>query len=170
MVIPYYNYGDIETLTPVLIKAALFGKLVDQSKRTIYGSFVNLCTHDQLLTYLCVVKDFSGNEHNLGQGLSGPFVVDWYYCPAWNPEELRPVCACCSELFMETWINMICFFPPNMITTRPNHSQCTNRQLMLQQPFGGANACVHSFIPHNCHAWNLLPAWVVINLPAAFKE
>ena len=32
MVTPYYNYGDIETLTPVLIKAALFGKLVDQSK------------------------------------------------------------------------------------------------------------------------------------------
>ena len=51
-----------------------------------------------------------------------------------------------------------------MITKRPNHSQRTNRQLLLQQPFAGTNAYLHSFVPHTVHAWNLLPESVV-NLP-----
>ena len=61
-------------------------------------------------------------------------------------------------------VHGLCFFPPNMITTRPNHSQHTNRQLLLQQPFAGTNAYLHSFVPHTVHAWNLLPESVV-NLP-----
>ena len=61
-------------------------------------------------------------------------------------------------------VHGLCFFPPNVITTRPNHSQRTNRQLLLQQPFAGTNAYLHSFVPHTVHAWNLLPESIV-NLP-----
>ena len=61
-------------------------------------------------------------------------------------------------------VHGLCFFPPNVITTRPNHSQRTNRQLLLQQPFAGTNAYLHSFVLHIVHAWNLLPE-TVVNLP-----
>ena len=48
-----------------------------------------------------------------------------------------------------------------MITTRPNYSQCINRQLLLQQAFAGTNAYLHSFVPHIVYAWNFLPESVV---------
>ena len=51
-----------------------------------------------------------------------------------------------------------------MTTRRPNHSQRTNRQLLLQQPFASTHPYLHSFVLHTVHAWNLLPESVV-NLP-----
>ena len=62
-------------------------------------------------------------------------------------------------------IHDLCFFfCKNMISTRSNVSQHTNRQLLLQQPFAHSNAYQHSFVPNIVHVWNLLPE-SVINLP-----
>ena len=77
---------------------------------------------------------------------------------------LEPRRAQASLCMLFKIVHGLWFFPPNMITTRPNHSQRTNRQLLLQQPFAGTNAYFHSFVPHTVHAWNLLPESVV-NLP-----
>ena len=77
---------------------------------------------------------------------------------------LEPRRAQASLCMLFKIVHGLCFFPPNIITTRPNHSQRTNRQLLLQQPFAGTNAYFHSFVPHTVHAWNLLPESVV-NLP-----
>ena len=41
-------------------------------------------------------------------------------------------------------VHGLCFFPPDIITTRPNHSQRTNKQLLLQQPFAGTNAYIYT--------------------------
>ena len=62
-----------------------------------------------------------------------------------------------ASLCMFKIVHSLFFFPPNMITTRPNHSHLTIRQLLLHQPFAGTNAYLHSFVPHTVHAWNLLP-------------
>ena len=66
-------------------------------------------------------------------------------------------------------IHDLCFFfCKNMISTRSNVSQHTNRQLLLQQPFAHSNAYQHSFVPNIVHVWNLLPE-SVINLPFQCK-
>ena len=70
---------------------------------------------------------------------------------------LEPRRAQASLCMLFKIVHGLCFFPANVITTRPNHSQRTNRQLLLQQPFAGTNAYLHSFVPHTVHAWNLLP-------------
>ena len=80
----------------------------------------------------------------------------WLILLPWNPEDRLHVHV------VQTCI-VHAFFPPNLISTRPNHSQHTNRQL-LHQPFAGTNAYLHSFVPHTVHAWNLFPESVV-NLP-----
>ena len=61
-------------------------------------------------------------------------------------------------------IRDLCFFLPNMISTRSNLSQHTDMQLLLQQPFARSNAYQHSLLPNILHVWNLLPE-SVINLP-----
>ena len=77
---------------------------------------------------------------------------------------LEPRRAQASLCMLFKIVHGLCFFPDNVITTRPNHSQRTNRQLLLHQPFAGTNAYLHSFVPHTVHSWNLLPESVV-NLP-----
>ena len=77
---------------------------------------------------------------------------------------LEPRRAQASLCMLFKIVHDLCFFPANVITARPNHSQCTNRQLLLHQPFAGTNAYLHSFVPHTVHAWNLLPE-AVVNLP-----
>ena len=65
-------------------------------------------------------------------------------------------------------IRDLCFFLPNMISTRSNLSQHTDMQLLLQQPFARSNAYQHSLLPNILHVWNLLPE-SVINLPFQCK-
>ena len=77
---------------------------------------------------------------------------------------LEPRRAQASLCMLFKIVNGLCLFLANVITTRPNHSQHTNRQLLLQQPFAGTNAYLHSFVPHTVHAWNFLPE-TLINLP-----
>ena len=70
--------------------------------------------------------------------LPGPFVIDWYYRSGTQKSSGQPV----------QNVHGLCFFPPNVITTRPNHSQRINRQLLLQQLFAGTKVYLHSFVPH----------------------
>ena len=77
---------------------------------------------------------------------------------------LEPRRAQASLCMLLKIVHGLCFFPSNIIITRPNLSQRTNRQLLLQQPFAVTNAYLHSFVPHTVHAWNLLPE-PVVNLP-----
>ena len=58
-------------------------------------------------------------------------------------------------------VHSLCFFPPNVITTRPNHSQATTAPTTICW-YQGVFTLVCT--THTVHAWNLLPESVV-NLP-----
>ena len=63
-------------------------------------------------------------------------------------------------------VHNLCYFPSNIITSRPNVSKRTDRQLLLHQPFAHTNAYMYSFVP----IWNSLPESVVTAPMHLFKN
>ena len=61
--------------------------------------------------------------------------------------------------FMHTLqiVHNLSYFLQEIVVPRPNFSQRSSNQYILQQPFARTNAFLHSLVPRTVNAWNSLP-------------